>query len=234
MRLDKFFTHAGLLSRKECALAVKRGRVNVNGKVITDPAVHINENEDDITFDGVRVGYSKYVYIMLNKPKGYVSSSDEPGEHTVLELLPDNIVKCNVFPSGRLDKDTTGLMIITNDGASSHRALAPKSHVEKTYAYECADMLTDSDVERMKKGITLADGYTTMPCDIVKKTDTSGVITLKEGKYHQIKRMFGACGNKITSLKRLTFGDIKLDESLEVGTWRYLTDDEINSFTQKK
>lgn len=234
MRLDKFFTHAGLLSRKECAAAAKRGRISVNGKVVSDPAVHINENEDAVTFDGVPVGYSKYVYIMLNKPKGYVSSSDEPGEHTVLELLPENIVKCNVFPSGRLDKDTTGLMIITNDGASSHRALAPKSHVEKSYAYECADPLTDEDVRKMGEGITLADGYTTMPCGIVKETDKSGVITLKEGKYHQIKRMFGACGNKITSLKRLTFGDISLDGELEEGAFRYLTDDEINSFTQKK
>ena len=136
------------MSRKECAQAAKRGRISVGGKVVTDSAVHINENTDTVTLYGAVVTYMKYIYIMLNKPQGYVSSSDEPGEHTVLELLPENIVKCDVFPSGRLDKDTTGLMIITNDGASSHKALAPKSHVSKKYRYECADVLLPSDAEK--------------------------------------------------------------------------------------
>ncbi len=234
MRLDKFFTHTGTMSRKECAQASKRGRISVNGKVVTDSAVHINENTDTVTLDGVPVVYMKYIYIMLNKPQGYVSSADEPGEHTVLELLPENIVKCGVFPSGRLDKDTTGLMIITNDGPSSHKALAPKSHVSKKYRYECADALTNADVEKMKNGITLADGYTTLPCEMEALGEKYGEITLHEGKYHQIKRMFGAVGNKITALKRLSFGDILLDERLEEGAWRYLTDDEVKIFTGNK
>lgn len=234
MRLDKFFTHTGTMSRKECAQAAKRGRISVNGKVMTDPAVHINENTDTVTLDGAVVTYMKYIYIMLNKPQGYVSSSDEPGEHTVLELLPENIVKCDVFPSGRLDKDTTGLMIITNDGPSSHRALAPKSHVSKKYGYECADVLLPSDAEKMRVGITLADGYTTLPCELEMLGEKHGEIILHEGKYHQIKRMFGAVGNKITALKRLSFGDILLDETLEEGAWRYLTDEEIRIFTGNK
>ena len=222
------------MSRKECAQAAKRGRISVNGKVMTDPAVHINENTDTVTLDGAVVTYMKYIYIMLNKPQGYVSSSDEPGEHTVLELLPENIVKCDVFPSGRLDKDTTGLMIITNDGPSSHRALAPKSHVSKKYGYECADVLLPSDAEKMRVGITLADGYTTLPCELEMLGEKHGEIILHEGKYHQIKRMFGAVGNKITALKRLSFGDILLDETLEEGAWRYLTDEEIRIFTGNK
>ena len=234
MRLDKFFTHTGTMSRKECAQAAKRGRISVGGKVVTDSAVHINENTDTVTLDGTVVTYMKYIYIMLNKPQGYVSSSDEPGEHTVLELLPENIVKCDVFPSGRLDKDTTGLMIITNDGPSSHRALAPKSHVSKKYRYECADVLLPSDAEKMRAGITLADGYTTLPCELEMLGEKHGEIILHEGKYHQIKRMFGAVGNKITALKRLSFGDILLDETLEEGAWRYLTDEEIKIFTGNK
>ena len=222
------------MSRKECAQAAKRGRISVGGKVVTDSAVHINENTDTVTLDGAVVTYMKYIYIMLNKPQGYVSSSDEPGEHTVLELLPENIVKCDVFPSGRLDKDTTGLMIITNDGPSSHRALAPKSHVSKKYRYECADVLLPSDAEKMRTGITLADGYTTLPCELEMLGEKHGEIILHEGKYHQIKRMFGALGNKITALKRLSFGDILLDETLEEGAWRYLTDEEIKIFTGNK
>ena len=222
------------MSRKECAQAAKRGRISVGGKVVTDSAVHINENTDTVTLDGAVVTYMKYIYIMLNKPQGYVSSSDEPGEHTVLELLPENIVKCDVFPSGRLDKDTTGLMIITNDGPSSHRALAPKSHVSKKYRYECADVLLPSDAEKMRVGITLADGYTTLPCELEMLGEKHGEIILHEGKYHQIKRMFGAVGNKITALKRLSFGDILLDETLEEGAWRYLTDEEIKIFTGNK
>lgn len=222
------------MSRKECAQAAKRGRISVGGKVVTDSAVHINENTDTVTLDGAVVTYMKYIYIMLNKPQGYVSSSDEPGEHTVLELLPENIVKCDVFPSGRLDKDTTGLMIITNDGPSSHRALAPKSHVSKKYRYECADVLLPSDAEKMRTGITLADGYTTLPCELEMLGEKHGEIILHEGKYHQIKRMFGAVGNKITALKRLSFGDILLDETLEEGAWRYLTDEEIKIFTGNK
>lgn len=234
MRLDKFFTHTGTMSRKECAQASKRGRISVNGKIVTDPAVHINESTDTVELDGNAIAYMKYVYVMLNKPAGYVSSADEPGEKTVLELLPENIVKCGVFPSGRLDKDTTGLMIITNDGVSSHKALAPKRHVDKKYRYECADILTSSDIDKMKNGITLADGYTTLPCEIDAQGERCGVITLHEGKYHQIKRMFGAVGNKITSLKRLTFGEISLDETLPEGQWRYLTEAEIKIFTGKE
>lgn len=231
MRLDKFFTHAGLLSRKECAAAAKSGRITVNGIAVRNAAVHIDENADTVVLDGECVQYKKYVYIMLNKPSGYVSSTDEPGERTVLELLPDAAVKWGVFPCGRLDKDTTGLLIMTNDGDACHRALAPKSHVEKRYEYECADILTEADVEKMIHGITLADGYTTMECELARNGDRRGVITLKEGKYHQIKRMFGAVGNKITSLRRISFGRITLDGTLALGQWRYLTDEEIISFT---
>lgn len=222
------------MSRKECSAAVKHGRISVNGKTASDSAVHIDPQRDKITLDGEDVQYMQYVYVMLNKPTGYVSSTDEPNEHTVLELLSDNIVKMGVFPCGRLDKDTTGLMILTSDGDSCHRALAPKSHVCKKYYFECADCLTGGDISKMINGITLADGYTTLPCEIEQLSEKSGVITLREGKYHQIKRMFGAVGNKITALKRVSFGDIQLDEGLLSGQWRYLTEEEIKSFTAER
>ena len=221
------------MSRKECAQAAKRGRISVGGKVVTDSAVHINENTDTVTLDGAVVTYMKYIYIMLNKPQGYVSSSDEPGEHTVLELLPENIVKCDVFPSGRLDKDTTGLMIITNDGPSSHRALAPKSHVSKKYRYECADVLLPSDAEKMRAGITLADGYTTLPCELEMLGEKHGEIILHEGKYHQIKRMIASLGNAVTYLERISFADIPLDTSLKRGEWRYLTESESEALLSR-
>ncbi len=222
------------MTRKECAAAVKCGRVRVNGAAAANSAVHISPENDVITLDGERVHYMEYVYIMLNKPSGYVSSTDEPGEHTVLELLSDTVVKIGVFPCGRLDKDTTGLLIMTSDGDACHRALAPKSHVDKRYYFECADELLLKDIEKMKNGITLADGYTTLPCDIEVLAPKKGIITLREGKYHQIKRMLGAVGNKITALKRISFGQILLDPTLEPGQWRYLTDEEIKLFTAER
>ncbi len=232
MRLDKFFSEQGVLSRTETGAALKQKRVFVNGVVATKKDMKIDEFKDVVILDGKKIKYRKYVYVMLNKPLGYVSATRDGREKTALDLLPSELKNLGLFPSGRLDKDTCGLMILTNDGISSHKRLAPKTHEKKAYEYGCADALTDFDKEQIERGITLKDGYTTKPC-VVEKTDAfSGKITLTEGKYHEIRRLFGAVGNKITSLKRISFGNIKLDDTLKYGEWRYLTDEEIADFTK--
>ncbi len=232
MRIDKLFTSCGLLSRTECAKAAKEGRIRVNGITVKKADVHIDELCDCVELDRVKVEYKKYYYIMMNKPAGYVSSTDEPGQTPVTALLDERLQRLGLFPCGRLDKDTVGLLILTNDGESTHNALSPKKHVEKTYEFECAEKITESELERLQNGTTLADGYTTMPCDIELFSDKNGRITLHEGKYHQIKRMLASCGNKITYLKRISFGEITLDPSLEAGQWRYLTPKEEELFVK--
>ncbi len=230
MRIDKFFTGCGLLSRKECAKACRMGRIRVDGVVIKKSDVHIDPNINSVELDCKKVEYKEYVYIMMNKPSGYVSTTDEPGQKPVTELLDEKHRKLGLFPCGRLDKDTVGLLILTNDGVSAHASLSPKKHVEKTYLFECAEPVSEAEINRLMQGVELADGYTTMSCDIGLTSNKTGSITLREGKYHQIKRMFASTGNKIVYLKRMSFGRITLDETLEEGQWRYLTDEEEELF----
>lgn len=232
MRIDKLFTSCGLLSRTECAKAAKEGRIRLNGVTVKRADTHIDELNDSVELDRVRVEYKKYYYIMMNKPSGYVSSTDEPGQMPVTDLLDERFRRLELFPCGRLDKDTVGLLILTNDGESTHNALSPKKHVEKTYEFECAEKITERELEYLRNGATLADGYTTLPCEVELFSDKSGKITLHEGKYHQIKRMFASCGNKITYLKRISFGKIMLDASLDEGQWRYLTPKEEELFVK--
>lgn len=228
MRLDKFFTSVGLLSRKECTVACKKGRVTVGGAVIKDASVHINEETDEICLDGVRVQYRKYTYIMLNKPTGYVSATEAPDDVTVLALLPPELQKVGLFPCGRLDKNTLGLMLLTNNGALAHRLLAPKTHCEKVYRFESRFPLSEEDRLMLEKGVDLGD-FVTAPCKVKLTGAQSGEITLTEGKYHQIKRMLEEVHNKVTYLERICFADIELDTSLERGQWRYLTEEEQRS-----
>ena len=168
---------------------------------------------------------------MLNKPMGVVSATDDGNYQTVVDLVPSNMKKKGLFPCGRLDKDTVGLVILTNDGVSAHRRLAPKSKTEKLYYFETAEVIKDEEVKTLEKGVTLNDGFTTAPCKISLLTKTSGEIILTEGKYHEIKRLFGYTGNKVTYLKRLSFNNIKLDEKLLEGECRYLTEEDIKLFT---
>lgn len=231
MRIDKLLTTLGVASRSEAARSAKRGEIVVNGKTVKGADMHVDPDEDIIEYRGEKLKYKEHVYIMLNKPTGYVSATDDPREKTVLELLPEKYSRLGLFPCGRLDKDTLGLIILTNDGDGAHRVLSPKHHVAKTYRFECADMLADVDIKKLADGITLADGYVTR--DAVIEPDENrlgGIITITEGKYHQIKRMFGAIGNKITYLERISFGSIKLDARLERGKWRELTADEEKLF----
>ena len=225
MRLDKFLSNMGKATRSECARLAKSGKIAVNGTPVKKCDIHIDPEKDSIVFCGAPVVYKKYTYIMLNKPEGYVSATDDEREKTVLDLLPDEERRLGLFPCGRLDKNTLGLVILTNDGDSAHRLLSPKHHVDKVYKFECKLPLSQDDVDLLESGVDIG-GYNTKPCKITLSQPTCGEITLTEGKYHQIKRMLEAVDNKITYLERITFGGIKLDSSLARGEWRYLTADE--------
>ena len=229
MRLDRMLTSTGLLSRSEAAKAARGGRLTVNDKVIRDATLHIDPERDIVKLDGEIVVYRKFHYIMLNKPKGYVSATEDGRDPTVLELLPEQLQRLDLFPCGRLDKNTLGLMLLTDNGELAHRLLSPRRHVTKEYRFECRREVSDAEKEELESGITLADGYTTLECEIELDEDRlRGLIRLHEGKYHQIKRMFGAAGdNRIIYLERVSFGPLKLDPTLGRGEWRYLTDDEI-------
>ena len=232
MRIDKFFSEIGMFSRKESAENLKKGFITVNGVTVKKGDFKVDENKDEICFKGERVIYKKYAYILVNKPNGYVSATEDARDKTVLDLLPDSMNKLNLFPCGRLDKDTVGLVILTNDGVSAHNALSPKHHVEKKYYFEVADPYSDDDILAIENGLQLADGYTTKPCKIERVSENTGYITLTEGKYHEIKRLFGARKNKIVFLERISFSKIQLGD-LPRGEWRFLTDEEEKIFTGK-
>ena len=229
MRIDKLISDMGLASRKEASLIAKRGGVLVDGEPVRDLSRHVDPEKNVISFLGKQVSFRKYTYVMLNKPEGYVSATDDKINPYVTELLPPELRKMELFPVGRLDKDTVGLMILTNNGQLAHRLLSPKHHVTKDYRFCAADALPDGVERDFCEGVTLADGYECKPSKIVLNSDRkSGVITLTEGKYHQIKRMIAAVGSKITYLERIRFAEIPLDESLERGEWRYLSTEEIS------
>ena len=229
MRLDKFLSNMGKATRSECSRFARAGKISVNGVTVKKCDIHIDPERDTIVFCGVPVTYKKFTYIMLNKPQGYVSATDDEREKTVLDLLPEEERRLGLFPCGRLDKNTLGLVILTNDGESAHRLLSPKHHVSKVYAFESQLPLSEADISALERGVDIG-GYFTKPCTIKMDSDTKGLITLTEGKYHQIKRMLEAVGNKIIYLERVSFGDIALDPALGRGDWRYLTNDEEKAF----
>ena len=231
MRLDKLLTEMGKCSRSEGSKLIRSGKVSVNGEVIKKPDHKIDPEKDEISFFGEVLTYKKFTYIMLNKPEGYVSATDDENEKTVLDLVSDEDRKKGLFPCGRLDKNTLGLVILTNDGEGAHRVLSPKHHVSKIYKFEAKFPLLGDDIKNLESGVDIG-GYLTKPCQIKMDTQTTGEITLVEGKYHQIKRMLEAVNNKIIYLERISFGGILLDPSLSRGEWRYLTPDEEKIFVK--
>ena len=225
MRLDKFIVDSGLATRTEIAKAAKNGAVTVNGVVVRRASGHIDPVCDTVTYCGREVVYREFTYIMLNKPDGYVSATSDDLAPTVLELLPKELQKIGLFPCGRLDKNTLGLMILTNNGPLAHKLLAPKNHVDKKYRFEVKFPISEADVVSLESGVDIG-GYMTAPCKVEMIAEREGYITLTEGKYHQIKLMAEAVHNQITFLERVTFGPIKLDEKLSRGEWRYLNEEE--------
>ena len=227
MRLDKMLSECGVATRSESSRAARAGRITVNGVAIRKPDHAVDPERDAVVYCGVPVRYRKFVYLMLNKPDGYISATEDGrGDPVVTDLLPAEYSKMGIFPCGRLDKHTLGLMLLTNDGALSHRLLAPKSHVAKSYAFSVRFPLSTEDVTALEAGVDIG-GYVTKPCKIEMKGEQAGIITITEGKYHQIKLMMEAVHNKITALERITFGPLVLDEALARGEWRELTDEEI-------
>lgn len=231
MRLDKFFSQTGTLTRSQVQKQLKLGKVTVNGETIKKADYKVDPDKDEIRYNENKIVYRRFIYIMMNKPRGVVSATEDRDQKTVLDLFPEDLLKFDLFPCGRLDKDTTGLVVLTNDGISAHNALSPKKHVEKKYSFETADAYSDADVTAIESGITLKDGYSTKPCKIERISETEGYIYLTEGKYHEIKRLFGARSNKITKLERIGFGKLEIGD-LPEGDWRYLTEEEISWFTK--
>ena len=228
MRLDKFLSETGTATRSESKKAARFGGVTLNGVTVRDLSVHIDPENDHVTYMGNPIVYQKNIYIMMNKPDGVISATEDGNEKTVLELLPEKYRKMEIFPCGRLDKNTLGLLILTNNGALAHRLLSPKCHVEKTYRFECERPLTDSDVELLCKGVDIGEKSSTQPAKVSLTSSRSGEISVTEGKFHQIKRMFQAVCNKITYLERIRFADIPLDTALARGEWRELTKEETD------
>lgn len=227
MRLDKFLSVCAVATRTESKKAISRGAVTVNGKAAKNAQTAVDPEVDKVVYCGIPVIYKKYEYVMLNKPEGYVSATEDGKDRTVLELLSEELRKKGVFPCGRLDKNTLGLMLLTNNGELSHRILSPKNHVEKKYYFRSEHPMSAEDARRFESGLEIDGGYITKPAKIeLEGKGDEGVITLCEGKYHQIKRMLEALDNKITYLERISFANLTLDGTLERGEWRYLSREE--------
>ena len=231
MRLDKFLKDTGFGSRKEVKILIKQKRVSVNDTLVSNEGLSINEEKDVVKVDNQIVKYVKYVYIMLNKPQGVVSATTDNIHTTVIDLIND-FKYLDLFPVGRLDIDTEGLLLITNDGALSHNLLSPKKHVDKTYFLKTNHSLTSDDMKKIEDGVYL-DNELTLPAKIEKVSEYEYLLTIHEGKFHQVKRMIEAVGKSVTYLKRVSFGPLVLDNNLPLGKYRFLTEEEILKLTKK-
>ena len=230
MRLDRFLAETGFGTRTEVKKIIRTGVVTINGVPAIKPDVHIDCEKDTVYVNGETVIYRKFIYLMLNKPAGYVSATWDKKLPTVLDLVPEEFLHFEPFPVGRLDIDTEGLLVLTNDGALSHRLLSPKSHVPKTYIAKIDIPVTDDDIQAFRNGLTLDDGYITMPAElkIIQNDICNAEITIQEGKFHQIKRMFESVGKKVLYLKRIKMNELQLDEALDSGEVRELSGEELN------
>lgn len=222
MRLDRYLCELNIGSRSQVKEFVRKGLVSVNGQVIRSADQKIEEQKDQVAFQGNILTYQKYVYYMLNKPLGVVSATQDNTAGTVVELLASEGRK-DLFPMGRLDKDTEGLLILTNDGELAHRLLSPKSHVDKTYQVTVSHALSEEDFRRLEQGVDIGEEGLTLPAKVEGVSENVFYLTIQEGKYHQVKRMLQAVGNQVTALKRIRFGGIDLDERLTPGAYRPLT-----------
>lgn len=232
MRIDKLLSNIGYGSRKEVKQLLKTGLVKADGVSIKDAKTHVDPVVQSITVHGEKVEYKEHVYLMLNKPAGYLSATEDSVQETVIDLLEMEDAVYKPFPVGRLDKDTEGLLLLTNDGQLSHQLLSPKKHVPKTYFAAILGRVTEEDAEAFKKGIQLDDGYITKPAKlaILSAGEQSEIhITITEGKFHQVKRMFEAVGKKVVYLKRISMGPLLLDEELALGEYRELTEEEVEA-----
>ncbi|OIJ09257.1 16S rRNA pseudouridine(516) synthase [Anaerobacillus arseniciselenatis] len=231
MRLDKFLANMGFGSRKEVKKLLKSGTVRVNETVAKDAKLHIEVNSDVVLVNGDEVEYKQFIYLMMNKPQGVISATEDKRDETVVDLLQLEDLHFEPFPVGRLDKDTEGFVLLTNNGKLAHELLSPKKHVPKTYFARIQGEVTNDDIIKFKNGVTLDDGYETKPAELVIKSSgpvSEIELTITEGKFHQVKRMFLAVDKKVIYLKRLSIGPLILDPTLELGEYRELTDEEVD------
>ncbi|MDW5300313.1 MAG: pseudouridine synthase [Sedimentibacter sp.] len=232
LRIDKMLSNIGLGTRKQIKQDAKKGLIKINDVIEKDSSKIIDTEKDTVKYKGETAEYVQYIYLMMNKPQGVVSATEDNYDRTVIDLLDDEDKFYEPFPVGRLDKDTEGLLLITNDGQLAHNLLSPKKHVDKTYYVEVAEEVTQDDVKSFREGVILTEeNYKTLPAElhiIQSGYPSKCYVTIKEGKFHQVKRMFFAINNEVTYLKRVSMGLLKLDESLKLGEYRHLTQDELN------
>jgi len=235
-RIDKILSNLGHGTRKEVKAILKKGKVEVDGVIISDNAMKIDPDKAVIKVSGEEINYRKYIYLIMNKPAGVVSATVDKHDETVIDLIDDAYRAFDPFPIGRLDRDTVGLILITNDGELNHKLIAPKNHVDKVYYAEINKFVDQSDVSVFKKGVVIDDGYKCMPAQLkILNADENGaevMVTIQEGKFHQVKRMFESVEKKVVFLRRVSFGPLKLDENLAEGQCRELSEEEINLLKQ--
>jgi 16S rRNA pseudouridine516 synthase len=227
-RLDKLLGHMGIGSRKDCRELIKAGRLKVDGAIIDNPGVQVDPDEQEVRLDTTVLTYQKHFYAMMHKPPGYITASEDPRKPTVMDVLPEGLRRRNLFPVGRLDRDTEGLLLFTTDGELTHRLLSPKWHVDKRYFVRLERSLSPEDPAAFTAGIVLEDGYECLPARLEITGEQEAIVTIREGKYHQVKRMFEARTNKVVYLKRLEMGPLSLGD-LPLGASRALTEAEVDA-----
>lgn len=225
MRLDKYLVECGIGSRKEVKKIIDNKLVSVNDKIISSSKENVDEEKDTVKYKNEIIKYKKFRYYILNKKSGYITAVDDPRDKTVMDLLPEWVIRKDLAPVGRLDKDTEGLLLLTNDGQLNHRLLSPKSHVDKTYYAELEKNISEDDLEKLRNGVDIG-GYITMPALAEKIEDKKIHLTIKEGKFHQVKKMLEAVENKVVYLKRISFGNLKLND-MELGEVREVNLEDI-------
>ena len=234
MRLDKLLSECGVASRKEIRQLIRSGRVSVDGAAAASPEMKLDPYKALVCLDGTKIEYAKYHYYMMNKPAGVLSATDDGRQKTVLDLVTPEMRKMGLFPVGRLDKDTTGLLLLTNDGEFAHRVISPRSGIVKVYHARTEAPVDEADITAFKEGLTLGDGTKCLPAGLKLLPDGSCLVEVMEGKYHQVKRMLSSRGKPVTELKRLSIGGLKLDKALLPGSFRALEENELCSVMKKK
>ncbi|MBU3074880.1 16S rRNA pseudouridine(516) synthase [Clostridium estertheticum] len=235
-RIDKILSNLGHGTRKEVKALLKKKKVEVDGVIATDSAMKVDPEKAVIKVSGDEINYRKYIYLVMNKPSGVVSATVDRNDETVIDLIDEQYRAFKPFPIGRLDKDTVGLLLITNDGELNHKLIAPKNHVDKVYYAEINKFIDASDINTFKKGVVIDDGYKCMPAELevltANENGSEVMITIQEGKFHQVKRMFESVNKNVMFLRRVSFGPLKLDEDLVEGQCRELSEDEISLLKQ--
>lgn len=233
MRLDKLLGSQTDLSRKEARQVIKDGLVAVDGSVVRDPGASVDPERQSVTVAGASLAFKEHLYLMLNKPEGFISATEDRTQKTVLDLVPPELYRDGLFPAGRLDADTTGFVLLTDDGGFAHDILSPKHHVQKTYIATLAEPVTEECLQQVRGGIELKDGTVCLPADVRALSDREVELKIVEGKYHQVKRMFAAAGNRVVALQRTAMGDVTLDPQLGPGECRELSKEELSALKNR-